>query len=305
MVATGFPNGQLKMNQAFHLRAAFFGWFCLLFAMALSGYALDQWEGEAMAMAARWLQHGIMFGASTIAFTRFLSFNRRKPLENLVQALRKINPDSLESAAEKRERGAFKPLRFSVLWFSSLIGLAACALGIEMRLAALALADGIWFLMALDWLLAQYRFRISRAKEKVKEALDDQRSARRPGTAHPVILFQRAPVWSKGMVFLGALAVSGVSYQRLIDEESHVLHAELRTCLKSLLPEDKLRGSIDREDKSCPQDLFNRFDFRAEGLGEERKVWAREKAGIDPLNDGQAGNQAWSLSARGYFRLLN
>jgi hypothetical protein len=300
MVTMASQGGQLNDRVPLSLHAAFFGWFSLLFALACSGYVLDFCEGEISALLSRWLQHALYFGSSVIALGRYWSFSHRKPYENSLAALRGLTPDPMPKGESKSRRlkELGKGFRFFGLAAVSFFGLMACALPIERRIAALSLLDGIWFLLALDWLLALYSFGRNRSKEKVKEALDDLRSRQGGGTFSPLALEAKTPLWLKVLILGGVLMVSGVSYWRLTEEEGHVIQGQLKVCLKGVIERESFRGRMDHADGVCPQSILNRFDLGAEGMGPTRKVWAQEKVGIDPLKDGLAGNQIWVFSAQ-------
>jgi hypothetical protein len=302
MVVSGFPTSQQNQVIPLSLNIAFFGWFCLLFAMACSGYALDKWEGEVMAEAARWFQHFIFSGASAIALARYLSFTKRKPFEALVAALEGFHPDAVGASQAPRWVHFAKAGRYYGLFVAGLLGVFACSLPVNRRIAILAWVDGFWYLMALDWLLSQYRFRRIRAKEKVKEALDDLRSKRGPKEWVPLDLKPLIPAWSKLLALFGVMAIGAISYVRLIEEESHVIKAELKNCLDGLMDAEQFRGRLGSGEFGCSAQVLSRFDVRADGLGPNRKVWGQEKAGIDPLGDGVPGNQTWFVSSTGFLK---
>lgn len=302
MVATGFGSGQQTSVIPFSLHASFFGWFCLLFALAYSGFALDFWEGEPMAHAARFLQHGIFVGASFIALTRFHSFVRRKPLERMVEALQGLSPGALAVGSRQGVSPWFKGLKFWALFLSASGGLMACFLPVDKRITLLAVFDGVWYVLALNWLSAQYRFGRARSKEKVKEALDDLRSLRRPESLPPLDLMPDLSWWAKSLVLLGSLAITGISALRLSTESEHVMQAQLQQCLEGMMARENFRGRWESKSEFCPQLLISRFDLRADGIGPNRRTLAQEKAGLDPLGDNLPGNQIWSLSAQGVLR---
>lgn len=299
MVVTGFQGGQPigSLPLAFH--AAFFGWLSLILALAGSGYALDSWEGEPMAHMARWLQHAILFGASIIAFARYVSFSRRRPLENLLKALAGLQPTLVPANQEGRWQKGLKAGRFVGLLGMSLAGVIACGLPVSQRVEALAWINGIWYCLALDWLAAQFRYRRLRAKERVKDALDDLRSKKPPKDVAPLQMQSESPWWSKVLVLLAFTGVLGISFERLNAKDGHVVRAELRNCLEATLGDEVFRGEIKTVTQECSQTVLTRFNIRASGVGPARKVVAREKAGIDPLADGLPGNQAWTITANG------
>lgn len=319
MVVTGFQGGQPSQAQPFGMNAStfavnasFLGWFCLLFALVCSGLALDAWEGEVMAQAARLLLHAVLFGTSLIAFARYLSFSRRRPLENLLGDLERLQSTQKSQSTTQGNpqagpnllalpwgNGAFKAARFYGLLIVSLAALVASVMPVAHRLIALAWLDALWFCLALDALMSQFRFRRLRAKERVKDALDDMRSKKAPAQPPALHLKPDVPWWSNLLMLLGLAGILVVSHLRLDREEIHVMQAELRHCLSTVAEDIHFRGEVKLPSEGCSQGLLTRFKVLAVGVGESRKVMAKEKAGIDPLADGLPGNQAWTLQAKG------
>lgn len=319
MVVTGFQGGQPSQAQpigvnasTFAVNASFLGWFCLLFALVCSGLALDAWEGEVMAQAARLLLHAVLFGTSLIAFARYLSFSRRRPLENLLGDLERLQSSQKsqitavdepqlgpKSAALPWGKGALKAVRFYGLLIVSLAALIACVMPVAHRLIALAWLDALWFCLALSGLMSQFRFRRLRAKERVKDAIDDMRSKRAPEKPPALHLKADVPWWSNLLMLVGLAGILVVSQMRLEREEIHVMQAELRHCLTTVAEDIHFRGEVKSPSEACSQRLLTRFKVLAIGVGEGRKVVAKEKAGIDPLSDGLPGNQSWTVQAKG------
>ncbi len=302
MVATGFQSGQQTSVIPFSLHASFFGWFCLIFALAYSGFALDFWEGEPLAYAARLLQHAILLGSSFIALTRFHSFVRRRPRERMVEALQGLSPGAWSDPSVRPNSSWVKGLKYWALFLCALGGLGACFLPVERRITLLAVFDGLWYVLALNWLMSLYRFRRTRFKEKIKDALDDLRSLRRPDSLPPMPVESDLSWWVKGLILLGSLGITGISALRLHSESGHVMHAQLQHCLEGMMARENFRGRLERESDFCPQILISRFDLRADGIGPNRRTLAQEKAGLDPLGDNLPGNQIWVLSAQGVLR---
>jgi hypothetical protein len=180
-------------------------------------------------------------------------------------------------------------------------GLAAFRAGVAL--------DALIWLLLVRWIARACWLRSRRARERLKQAVDDARSRARPAGAGP----QAAPETVPPLPFalLGALSVAvslGFGLRRWADAGAVFRADGLKRCMDACLREASARfyqqgeARVPLANQACVRALAGRMAFSAQGSGGELRVLAVEDTASDYLGDGVAGNQGLSLDAYGHFR---
>jgi hypothetical protein len=282
-------------------------WILILAALEISSLILDRSHHLLYGQGGLILLKAAYLGFATVLLVRFLSFRSRKNYESMVDSYNRISGRTWTQTQVSDDWHKFL-FHMGLVVVASTNFLTPLAWG-DMTFKTSILLDGIFWVMALRWVVRAHWLRALGRKEKLKATLDDARSKLKAQDAGEEPVEKSASAWPFLSMFILAVSVSlFLTYYRFRHADTVFKLSDLKGCLHQCLDRALERfhrdGKLD-ENLSKEACLARHRDLVDIGMGFQRGellLWAIEKPGLDYFGNGKGGDQGLMLDAEGRFR---
>lgn len=282
-------------------------WIFILAVLEIASLTLDHSHHLIYGRAGLLLLKASYLGFATVLLVRFLSFRSRKNYESMVDSYNRISGQTWTQTQVADDWHKFL-FHMGMVVVASTNFITPLAWG-DMTFKTSILLDGVFWLMALRWVVRAHWLRALGQKEKLKAGLDDARSRSKSQAASEALEYKKAsPIPFLSQFILAVSVTAFISFYRFRHAERVYWLSDLKGCLHQCLDRALERfhrdGKLD-ENLSKEACLARHRDLVDIGMGFQRGellLWAIEKPGQDYFGNGKAGDQGLMLDAEGRFR---